>query len=149
MIAYVAANGAAGTNGTTEQGSAARRGRRSRNGTTGGSGVPATPQGDAGVQLPLGGGAAGGNGMRSASVVFVKNGAGYEPRAVRTGVTNFDYTELVSGVKEGDEVALLGSALLQQQRSDQNARIRSAQSGALTGGAPAGGGGGGGAGRRP
>ena len=122
--------------------------RRSGNGTTGGTGVPAAPQqGDAGVQLPLGGGAAGGMAARNASVVFVKNGDSFSPRAIRAGVTNFDYTEILNGVKEGDEVALLGSAVLQQQRADQNSRIRSMQSGPLTGGTAAPGGGG--AGRRP
>jgi HlyD family secretion protein len=138
-----------GNGGTADSTAVASTRRRRRNGNGGGTGVPAAPQqGDAGVQLPLGGNAAGGAAARSASVVFVKNAdGGFAPRAVRTGITNFDYTEVIGGVKEGDQVALLGSAVLQQQRADQNDRIRNAQSGALTGGAPAGGGGG--AGRRP
>lgn len=144
-----AQNGAMpGTNGQGASPSG-RTGRRSRDGTTGGNGVPAAPrQGDAGVQLPLGGGgAAGGAAGRNASVVFVKNGDSFAPRAIRAGVTDFDYTEVVDGLKEEDEVALLGSAVLQQQRADQNSRIRSMQSGPLTGGT--GTPGGGGAGRRP
>ena len=65
---------------------------------------------------------------------------------VRLGVTNYDYTEVLSGLKEGEKVALLASANLQQQRSDQQSRIRSATSTPLTGGT--GGGPGAGAGRR-
>jgi HlyD family secretion protein len=75
----------------------------------------------------------------------VKDSTGYSPRMVRLGVTNYDYTEVLSGLKEGEQVALLASANLQQQRSDQQSRIRSATSTPLTGGTGAGAGG---AGRR-
>ena len=92
-----------------------------------------------------GGGAAGGGtagGRGGAQLVFVKDGKGYTPRMVRLGVTNYDYTEVLGGLKEGEQVALLASANLQQQRTDQQARIRSATAGPLTaGGAPRGGGG--------
>ncbi|NUQ93245.1 MAG: DUF3300 domain-containing protein, partial [Gemmatimonadaceae bacterium] len=42
--------------------------------------------------------------------------------------------------KEGDEVALLGSATLQQQRQDQQARIRTMTAGPLSSGGGGGGG---------
>ena len=48
--------------------------------------------------------AGGGGGM----IVFVKSGDKYSPRAVRVGVSDFDYTEIVSGVNQGEQVALLG-----------------------------------------
>jgi len=40
------------------------------------------------------------------------------------GSANFDYTEVVSGVKEGERVALLTSLALQAQRQQQNDRMR-------------------------
>jgi HlyD family secretion protein len=111
----------------------------------------AAPGGTAGVgAVPAGSGSTGGRGGngggRTASqIVFVKDSTGYSPRMVRLGVTNYDYTEVLSGLKEGEQVALLASANLQQQRSDQQSRIRSATSTPLTGGTGAGAGG---AGRR-
>ncbi|MFL5560916.1 MAG: hypothetical protein ACJ79K_05500, partial [Gemmatimonadaceae bacterium] len=98
------------------------------------------------------GGAAGASGFGGGSgrggggqIVFVKDSSGYSPRMVRLGVTNYDYTEVLNGLKEGEQVALLASANLQQQRTDQQSRIRSATSTPLTGG---GGGAGGAGGRR-
>ena len=46
-------------------------------------------------------------------VVFVKKGDTFEPRAVRLGVSNYEFAEVLSGVKEGEEVALLSAAQLQ------------------------------------
>jgi hypothetical protein len=60
---------------------------------------------------------------------------------VQIGVSNYDYTEVRGDLRPGEQVALLGAALLQQTRQQQNERIRS-----MTGG-PLGGGGGAGAGR--
>jgi len=54
----------------------------------------------------------------------VKGPGGYEARAVRLGVSNFDYAEVVSGLAEGDSVALLGAAEAQAQRSGFADRIR-------------------------
>jgi hypothetical protein len=96
--------------------------------------------------------------------VFVKLGDKYSPRVVRLGVSDFDYTEIVSGVQQGEQVALLGPAVLQAQRDQLQARIRAGAGGGLqtttpaagaaggaggAGGARAGGGGGGGGGRPP
>jgi len=89
--------------------------------------------------------------------VFVKDSAGWSPRFVQTGVSNFDYTEVRGGgVQPGEQVALLSAALLQQQRQERNERMRSVTGGPLGGTAPAagargtgGGGGGGGVGGRP
>jgi HlyD family secretion protein len=93
-------------------------------------------------------GTGGGGGRGSgASVVFVKNGSTFSPRVVRLGATDFDYTEVVSGLQPGEEVALLGAATLQAQRQATQDRIRSATSGALPG--AGGGAAAGGAGRRP
>ena len=120
--------------------------RRTRQGAGGAGEVPAAPNGDQPQQLQFGAG--GGTGRANAQLVFVKDSSGFTPRLVRLGVTNYDYTEVLGGLKEGDEVALLASATLQQQRQDQQARIRSATAGPLSpggggGGGPRGGGGGG------
>ena len=78
-------------------------------------------------------------------LVFVVKGKSYEPRSVMLGAGNFDYTEVVSGLQEGEEVALLASLSLQAQRQQQNDRFRQNMGGGVPGmgGAPAGGGGGG------
>ena len=96
--------------------------------------------------------------VRSGLVFVAANGT-FEPRLVRLGISNFDYTEVVSGLKEGESVALLAAAAMQARREEQTNRIRSmtgggvpgmtrqpaggATGGAAGGGAPRGGGGGG------
>ncbi len=93
--------------------------------------------------------AGGGTGAIGAPVVaFVKTPTGWSPRMVRLGVSDFDYTEVISGLKEGDEVGLLATIALQASRDKSSARARSMVGGALPGGSsttrPAAGGGGGG-----
>jgi len=113
-----------------------------------------TASGAAGGQAGRGGAGAA---ARARAVVFVKDSAGWSPRFVQTGVSNFDYTEVRGGgVQPGEQVALLSAALLQQQRQERNDRMRSVTGGPLGGTAPAagargagGGGGGGGGGARP
>lgn len=89
-------------------------------------------------------------------MVFVKQGTGWVPKAVRLGVSDYDYSEVLSGIKEGDEVALLGAVVLQAQRDQASARARSITGAGLPGSGsatttPAAGGGGarGGGGGRP
>jgi HlyD family secretion protein len=80
-------------------------------------------------------------------VAFVKVNGKFSPRAVRVGISDFDYTEVLSGLKLGEQVALLGPAVLQAQREQVQARVRAGTGGGLqqqTTPAPAGGGGGGG-----
>src|SRR6185312_9771856 len=93
--------------------------------------------------------AGGGTGAIGAPVVaFVKTPTGWSPRMVRLGVSDFDYTEVISGLKEGDEVGLLATIALQASRDRSSARARSMVGGALPGGSnttrPAAGAGGGG-----
>ena len=56
--------------------------------------------------------------------MFVKKGETFEPRLVMLGASNFDYTEVVSGVTEGEQVAMLAAASLQAQRMENQDRIR-------------------------
>ena len=63
------------------------------------------------------------------AVVFaVGEGGSLEPRMVMIGLTDWDNTEVVSGLDEGDRVALIGLAQLQAQREEFLDRIRSRSS---------------------
>jgi HlyD family secretion protein len=115
-------------------------------------------QGGGGGGGAAGGGAAGG-GAGGPMIVFVKTGDNkYEPHVVRIGVSDFDYAEILSGLQQGQQVALLGPAVLQAQREQLQSRIRAGTGGGLqqqttpaAGGAAGGAGGarGGGGGRPP
>jgi len=82
-------------------------------------------------------------------VVFVVTDSGtYEPRMVRLGVADYDFSEVISGLQEGEMVASLAMAALQAAREQRNARF-SGMGGVpglsrTTPAAPGGGGGGGG-----
>ncbi len=91
-----------------------------------GGGAPGAA-GAPGSALNIGGGKEGApTGMRRtrAGLVFVKKGEIFEPRLVQLGASNFDYTEVASGLKEGEQVALLAAAALQAQRQLQNDRMK-------------------------
>jgi HlyD family secretion protein len=83
-------------------------------------------------------------------LVFVAEGNTFKPRVVMLGAGNYDFTEVVSGLKEGERVALLASLAVQAQREQQNERFRRGMGGipGMQGGGGPGGGGqrGGGAG---
>jgi HlyD family secretion protein len=123
---------------------AAMAARRAAGGGFGGGGFGGGAGGPGGAP-----GAGGGGGFGTRALVFIKDSTGkWAPKMVRTGVSDFDYTEVLSGLKEGDKVALLASAAMQAQRQQQVQRARAATGGGLqqttpaTGGAPGGGGGG-------
>jgi HlyD family secretion protein len=84
-----------------------------------------------------GGGGASGTGAGGTSrtggpmFLFVKNGTSYSPRVVRVGVSDFDYTEILSGAQQGEQVALLGPAVLEAQREQLQARIKAGTGGGL------------------
>lgn len=72
---------------------------------------------------------AGGGGRRRnpnqrPGIVFVPGAAGAEPRMVMLGVNDWDYTEVISGLKEGDKVYLMSAARLQQQQKEMQDRFR-------------------------
>ena len=48
----------------------------------------------------------------------------YSPRMVRLGSSNFDYSEVLSGVKEGELVAILNVAALQAKQQDNLNQVR-------------------------
>jgi HlyD family secretion protein len=128
----------------TAPGTASSTGRRGGGGGAGGGGGGGTAGGGAGATGRTGG----------AMFVFVKNNGKYSPRVVRVGVSDFDYTEILNGVQQGEQVALLGPAVLEAQREQLQARVRAGAGGGLqtttpaagaTGGAAGGGAAGGGA----
>jgi HlyD family secretion protein len=126
-------------------GAGSGRRRSGANGAAGAGGNGAAGAGGSGAAA----GAGGRGGRGAGQLVFVKNGDQFSPRVVRLGATNYDYTEVLSGLKEGEQVALLAAANLQQQRTDQQSRIRSATSTPLTGGSATGGAAGGRGARGP
>ena len=71
--------------------------------------------------------------------VFVVNADGaIEPRPVTLGIGDYDQTEVMNGLEEGEQVALIGAAQLQAQQADFLERIRSRSSGPFGGGGPGG-----------
>jgi HlyD family secretion protein len=117
------------------------RGRRGGGGFGGGGG------GFGGGGFGGGGGGFGGgaNSSRRAQVAFVKTDQGLEPRVVRLGLSDFDYAQVLDGVKLGEQVVLLGVAEAQATRAQTQQNIRQ-RVGSGVPGVPAGGGGGGGRG---
>jgi len=93
-----------------------------------------------GMRASNGGGSTGGQGARSLSpspefggpqrtrtgLVFVTDSSKtkFAPRIVQLGQSNLDFTEVVSGLKEGERVVMLGALALQAQRLQQQDRIR-------------------------
>ena len=73
-------------------------------------------------------------------LLFVqKADSSWEARVVRLGVADYDYTEVISGLEEGEQVALLSAAALQMQRAANQDRMRAMTGGASPlGGAPRG-----------
>ena len=150
-------------------GGAGGGGAGGRGGRNGGTGQPAgdTPAmqsipmtADAGAAKGAGNGRSSGGGGGSApatatrarsGLVFVQAAGKFEPRLVRLGASNYDYSEVLSGLKEGEKVATLNVAALQAKRDQQNDRFRSMTAvpgapapaaGRGDAGAPGGGGGG-------
>ncbi|HEY0670681.1 MAG TPA: efflux RND transporter periplasmic adaptor subunit [Longimicrobiales bacterium] len=88
-----------------------------------------------------GGGSFGGNGNAGGQrrgnnrpgIVFVPGANGPEPRMVMLGVNDWDYTEVVSGLQEGDKVFLMTAARLAQQQRDRAEMMRQRTSGPMGG----------------
>ena len=67
-------------------------------------------------------------------IVFVSKDGVIEPRRVMLGVNDWDNTEVVSGLEEGDQVILMSVARLQAQQAQFQDRIRERTSGPFPGG---------------
>lgn len=60
-----------------------------------------------------------------AAFVYIRGPEGPEPRPVRLGVNDWEHTEVVEGLDDGDEIYMISVARLRQQQSDMMDRIRS------------------------
>jgi HlyD family secretion protein len=68
------------------------------------------------------------------AVAFVMKADGtVEPRAILTGVNDWDNTEVLAGLEEGEQVALIGAAQLQAQQQEWINRIREMRGGGVPG----------------
>lgn len=64
------------------------------------------------------------------AVAFVMDEAGnISARPVLMGLTDWDYAEIVTGLAEGEQVALIGAAQLQAQQAERMERMRSRMGG--------------------
>ena len=90
-------------------------------GAQGGAQQGGAPGGNA--QSGQGGFAGGRAGGRRGMVFTVKNGK-YTPKVVRLGVSNYDVSEVLSGLNEGDSVAILNVAAMQAKQQADLDQIR-------------------------
>jgi len=73
-------------------------------------------------------------------IVMVKEGEAFVPRLVKVGASNFDYAEVIEGLKEGDEIQVTTISRAKLAAEQMNERMRSNTG--LSGMAGGGGGGG-------
>lgn len=125
----------AGTTSTASEGSG-RTGRGGRGGRRGGGSNLAAMA--SGMDVPV-------NRARQVqarpALVFVAAGSTFVPRVIRAGMSDLDYTEVVSGLEEGEQVVLLSALSMQARRDSAMNRMRNMTGGGMPG-APGGGGGG-------
>ena len=69
-------------------------------------------------------GAAGQRGQGRRGMVFVVNNGKYAPKVVRLGVSNYDVSEVLSGLAEGDSVAILNVAAMQARQQAELDQVR-------------------------
>ena len=106
---------------------------RERQGSQGGQNAQGTPRQGAGQPGAGQGGAAqtgafqgagGGAGRARRGMVFVVKNGTYTPKVVRLGVSNYDVSEVLSGLSEGDSVAILNVAAMQAKQQADLDQIR-------------------------
>jgi HlyD family secretion protein len=96
-----------------------RQGGRS---TQGGAQSGAAQSGTASTGAFQGGQAGRARGRRG--MVFVVKGGKYTPKVVQLGVSNYDVSEVLSGLNEGDSVAILNVAAMQAQQQASLDQVR-------------------------
>ena len=111
-----------------------RGGQRNRGGEAGGTaaapGGNRAESGQAG-SAPMGGRggasegvAAGGRPRGRTAMVFTVKDGKYTPKVVRLGVNNYDFSEVLSGLEEGDQVAILNVAAMQARQANELDQMR-------------------------
>ncbi|MBI3788555.1 MAG: efflux RND transporter periplasmic adaptor subunit [Ignavibacteriales bacterium] len=69
-------------------------------------------------------------------VIVIKNGEQFLPKVIKVGPSNFDYSEVIDGLSEGDSVQITTISRAKIAAEQMNDRMRSMQSmGGLSGGA--------------
>lgn len=127
--------GGRGGGGAWRRGNGGGRTRGTSAGPGAGAGRTGDRTGGGAAGTGSGGGfGAGRAGGGQAQVVLVQTQAGFEPRVVRLGVSDFDYAEVLSGLEQGDQVVMLSVAEVQAQRNAFKNRIRERVGGAVPGG---------------
>jgi hypothetical protein len=99
---------------------------RSRNGVGGRgqrSGGGSSGSGSGGGSGRAGRFSRGGSGTNGRYIVFVKRPTGPVPVWIRTGLTDLDYSEVISGLSATDSVLVLPSASLVESQKDFKERI--------------------------
>jgi HlyD family secretion protein len=100
------------------------RNRGGQGGQRGGQSAQAgASQSSAGAQGGGQGGFAGAARARRGLVFVVKNGK-YTPKSVRLGASNYDVSEVISGLNEGDSVAILNVAAMQARQQADLDQVR-------------------------
>jgi HlyD family secretion protein len=87
-----------------------------------------------------GAGSAGREQAGRGQAVLVKTATGIEPRLVRIGLSDFDYAEILGGIKEGEEVVLLSVVEQQAKRTADQSQLKARMGSGIPGSAPAAGG---------
>jgi hypothetical protein len=151
--------GGASGRGGNAAGGGATGGQAATTGTKGGGKTGSAPQAGAQGQLQPQGDMPAQPQRRKSGLVFVATDTTnrkFAPRVIQLGQGNFDYTEALSGLNEGDKVVMVSALILQAQRQAANDRTKqqmgvpglnpNANPGGRGpgGGGPGGGGGGGG-----
>jgi HlyD family secretion protein len=104
---------------------AGANGRRpARNGAGGASGAGGQSGGQAGGGMSTGSEYGAGS-TRHTGLVFLAQNGTFVPRVISLGVANYDVTEVRSGLAEGDQVALVTTAMLLQAQTARQQRIKS------------------------
>ena len=70
------------------------------------------------------GGSSGDPAFRPAVAFVVDEMGNIEPRPVVMGVSDWDYAEILAGLEEGEQLALIGAAQLQARQQEQMERMR-------------------------
>ena len=87
-------------------------------------GAQAAPRGTNGPQAGAGATTGGGRAGGRRGMVFVVKDGKYTPKVVRLGVSNYDVSEVLSGLAEGDSVAILNVAAMQARQQAELDQVR-------------------------
>ena len=98
--------------------------QRQGGGGQGGSGAAAQNGGASTGAAQSGQAGQSGRGRGRRGMVFVVKGGKYTPKVVQLGVSNYDVSEVLSGLNDGDSVAILNVAAMQAQQQASLDQVR-------------------------